>query len=196
MYPPFRGQYPLASLTPKGFIAPSCSISHRQLSRGCHVFFGPRVVVYQAAGGGPVDIGDDVHINQDCILESGQGGRISIGSGSRIQPRCQFAAYRGDIVIGSDVQIAPNCSFYPYDHEFRAGVPIKLQGLRSRSGIVVGSDAWLGVGVIVLDGARIGAGAVIGGGSVVRSEIPDNAIAVGNPARVVGQRRPSAAGDY
>jgi acetyltransferase-like isoleucine patch superfamily enzyme len=176
-------------------MAPSSSISHRDLRLGRHVYVGARVVIYQAAAGGPVQIGDDVHINQDCILESGQGGRISIGSGSRIQPRCQFAAYRGDIVIGSDVQIAPNCAFYPYDHEFAAGVPIKLQGLRSRSGIVVGDDAWLGVGVIVLDGARIGAGAVIGAGSLVRSVIPDNAIAAGNPARVVGHRHPAVADD-
>lgn len=48
--------------------------------------------------------------------------------------------------------------------------------------------AWLGVGVIVLGGVRIGAGAVIGAGSVVTQDVPDGAIAVGVPARVVKMR--------
>jgi acetyltransferase-like isoleucine patch superfamily enzyme len=42
--------------------------------------------------------------------------------------------------------------------------------------------------VIVLDGVRIGKGAVIGAGSVVNRDIPDEAIAVGNPARVIKMR--------
>jgi acetyltransferase-like isoleucine patch superfamily enzyme len=46
----------------------------------------------------------------------------------------------------------------------------------------------LGFGVIVLSGVRIGKGAVIGAGSVVTQDIPDNAIACGNPARVVKMR--------
>ncbi len=60
--------------------------------------------------------------------------------------------------------------------------------LESRGGIRVGDGAWLGFGVIVLDGATIGAGAIIGAGSVVTKDVPENAIAVGNPARVVASR--------
>jgi len=86
------------------------------------------------------------------------------------------------------VQIAPNCAFYPYEHGFKPGEPIKSQPLNTQGGIVIGDDAWLGVGVIVLDGSRIGTGAVIGAGSVVNSEIPDEAIAVGVPARVIKYR--------
>ena len=48
---------------------------------------------------------------------------------------------------------------------------------------------WLGFGVIVLSGVSIGKGAAVGAGSVVISDIPDNAIAVGNPARVVKMRK-------
>jgi acetyltransferase-like isoleucine patch superfamily enzyme len=60
--------------------------------------------------------------------------------------------------------------------------------LKTKGGIVVGDDVWLGFGVVVLDGVRIGKGAVVGAGSVVTRDIPDNAIAVGVPARVVKMR--------
>jgi acetyltransferase-like isoleucine patch superfamily enzyme len=163
---------------------------------GSHVFIGDRVVIYQGRDGGALQIGDDVHINQDCILETAQGGSISIGGGSRIQPRCQFSAYLGQIVIGRDVQIAPNCAFYPYDHEIEPNAPIKDQPLKSRGGIAIEDDVWLGHNVVVLDGVRIGAGAVIGAGSVVKSNVPSRAIAVGSPARVVKRRDSSGFGAH
>ena len=61
--------------------------------------------------------------------------------------------------------------------------------MQTKGGIVIGDDAWLGVGVIVLDGVKIGKGAVVGAGSVVTRDIPDGAIATGVPARVVKMRR-------
>jgi acetyltransferase-like isoleucine patch superfamily enzyme len=62
-------------------------------------------------------------------------------------------------------------------------VPIMDQELQSKGGITIGDEAWLGHGVIVLAGVRVGRGAVIGAGSVVARDIPDNAIALGSPAR-------------
>jgi acetyltransferase-like isoleucine patch superfamily enzyme len=56
-------------------------------------------------------------------------------------------------------------------------------------------DVWLGLGVAVLEGVRIGRGAVIGAGAVVTRDIPAYAIAIGVPARVVrfrGESSPSA----
>ena len=62
------------------------------------------------------------------------------------------------------------------------------QPLTTRGDIKVDNDAWLGFGVIVLSGVRIGEGAIIGAGSVVTRSIPDGAIAMGVPARVVKMR--------
>ncbi len=89
------------------------------------------------------------------------------------------------------MQIAPGCAFYPYNHGTVADRPIAKQPLTSKGDIVVGDGAWLGFGVVVLDGVRIGEGAVIGAGSVVTRSVPAMAVAAGNPARLVG-RRPAA----
>lgn len=186
--PPYKARRYLAGLSPRGYVAPSASIHHRHLFFGKNTFVGDRVTIYEATGGGRISIGDRVRINQDAVFATGQGGSISIGADTEIQPGCQISAYVAPVEIGCGVQIAPNCAFYPYDHGFAAGAPIRSQPLTTKGGIIVGDDAWLGFGVIVLDGVRIGHGAVIGAGSVVKSSVPDGAIAVGAPARVIGNR--------
>ena len=95
---------------------------------------------------------------------------------------------RGIHPIGNVVDIAPNCAFYSYDHGFAPDRPIREQPLKTKGDIVIEDEVWIGVGVIVLNGVRIGKGAVIAAGSVVVKDIPKYAIAVGAPARVVKMR--------
>lgn len=187
--PPYKGRCYLSFITSKPYFSPKASISHDDFTVDSNAFIGDNVVIYAAAGGGQLRIGKGVNIHRDCIIETGQGGSLWIGEDTHIQPRCQFSAYKGTIQIGRGVQIAPNCAFYPYNHGFELGQSIKSQPIHTKGGILIGDDAWLGVGVIVLDGARIGRGAVIGAGSVVKSEIPDNAIAAGVPARLIRYRQ-------
>ena len=59
----------------------------------------------------------------------------------------------------------------------------------SRGGIDIGDDVWIGANSVLLDGARIGDGAVVGAGSLVRGSLPPFCIAHGAPARVTGWRR-------
>ncbi len=167
------------------------AIHHKNLDFDAHVFIGDRVVIYQASKGGPVKVGKGSKIHLDTIIETGDGGSLIIGSDTHIQPRCQFSAYMGSIKIGSGVQIAPYCAFYPYNHGFSADRKIKEQALQTKGDIVIKDDAWIGVGVIVLDGVTIGESSVIGAGSVVTESIPNSAIAVGNPARIVKMRNKS-----
>lgn len=186
--PPYKGRHYLARLNSIGYISPTASICHNDLCLHNNVFIGDRVVIYKAKDGGPVKIGKGTRIHCDTIIETGSGGSLTIGANTSIQPRCQFSAYKGSIEIGCGVQIAPSCAFYPYNHGFAPDELIKKQSLQTKGGIFISDDAWLGFGVIVLDGVKIGKGAVVGAGSVVTHEVPDGAIAVGVPARVVRMR--------
>lgn len=186
--PPHKDSTTLSDMNPRGYIAPSATMYHSDIRLGANILIGDRVIIYQAEGGGTVHIGNRVRILRDTTIETGYEGSLSIGDETWIHPRCQLNAYKAPIEIGRDVQIAPNCAFYSYDHGFAPDERIKAQPLKTKGGIVVGDHAWLGVGVIVLSGVRIGNGAVIGAGSVVTHDVPDGAIAVGVPARVVRMR--------
>lgn len=186
--PPYKARLYLARMTSKGFVAPSAEIHHKALRLGRHVFIGDRVIIFQEVGGGPVEIGDRVKIFGDAVLEVGLGGSIRIGPDSRIHRGCQLVAYKTAIEIGRDVGIAQNCAFYPYNHGMAPDAPISRQPADSKGPIVIEDHAWLGVGVIVLDGVRIGKGAVIGAGAVVTRDVPAGAIAAGVPARVLRMR--------
>jgi virginiamycin A acetyltransferase len=63
-----------------------------------------------------------------------------------------------------------------------------LVGLPSRGDTVVGHDVWLGHSVTVMPGVRIGHGAIVASGAVVVDDVPDYAIAGGNPAKVIRRR--------
>lgn len=59
----------------------------------------------------------------------------------------------------------------------------------NKTGVYIGKDVWIGANVVILPGVKIGKNAIIGAGSVVTKNIPDNAIAYGNPAKIVKYRQ-------
>ena len=94
------------------------------------------------------------------------------------------------VTFGDNVFIGPNCGFYTAGHPMDAA--LRRRGLEYARPIRVGSEVWIGGGVQVMPGASIGSNVVIGGGSVVTGDIPDNSLAAGNPCRVL---RPLAPGE-
>ncbi len=186
--PPHYSREYLAGLRGAGYISAAAVIQHARFRHGPRLFIDDRCMIFQNRDGGEVLLGEDVRIYRDVIIETGSGGGLEIGDHSSIHPRCQLNAYLESIHIGAQVMIAANCAFYSYDHGIAAQTPIHEQPLHSRGPIVIGDGAWLGTGVTVLSGVNIGPGAVIGAGSVVTKDVPANAIAAGNPARVLKQR--------
>lgn len=125
--------------------------------------------------------GDDVLIKFGTILaypDITLGSHISLGAYNTI----------GHADIGDYTLTGPGCHFISgtRGHDFsRTDIPIRNQGgVHER--VRVGPDVWLGAGTIVL--ANVSQGCVVGAGSVVTQEIPDWAIAVGSPARVIRYR--------
>jgi len=102
--------------------------------------------------------------------------------------------------IGRYVSIGPNvrrfgaghpidrASMHPYWYNSRLGHVGSDKDVH-RSPLEIASEAWIGANVTILPGCqRIGVGAVVGAGSVVTANVPDFAVAVGNPARVISLR--------
>lgn len=183
--PPHSARKYLAKLTPRGFVSPEADIHHKSLSLGRHVFIDDRTLIFQGEEGGAVELGDRVSLFRDVMLQTGLGGRIRIGSATGIQPRCQLMALVASIEVGRGVMIGANSTLYSYDHGISPDKDIFEQPLQSKGPIIIGDGAWLGTGVVVLSGVTIGRGAVVGAGAVVTKDVPDMAIAVGVPARVV-----------
>lgn len=186
--PPYKGRLWLAEMSEKGYISPSATVFHKDLRLGKHVLVGDGSIIFQWEDGGPIDLGDRTMVFGDALLETGQRGSIRVGPGSRIDRGCQLIAYKASILIGRDVGIGPNCALYSYSHGTAPGRPISEQPLQSKGPIILEDRVCLGTGVIVLDGVRIGTGAVIGARAVVTRDVPAHAVAAGVPARVVGTR--------
>ncbi|MEO6236711.1 MAG: DapH/DapD/GlmU-related protein [Vicinamibacterales bacterium] len=174
---------------------------------GRNVVFGQNVVLRHPH---KIRIGDNVVIDDNCLIDAkgdsnrgitigsgvfiGRGsilscknGDIEIGDGANVGFTCEvFSASR--VTIGRDTLLAAYCYVIGGDHDFSDPTAPVLAQARRSSGVAIGAGAWLGAGAKVLDGVIVGDGAVIGAGAVVRDAVPDRAIAVGMPARVVGQR--------
>lgn len=186
---PYKNRRLLIRLSGRSFVSPYADIHCPNLRLGERVFIDDQATLYAHRDGGGVSIGDDSSVQRHSILELIQGGNITVGRNTHIQSGCHLTAAKANIIIGDDVQLAPRCALYPYQHGFAdLAAPIARQPLTSKGDIVIEDGAWLGVGVIVLDGVTIGRGAILGAGAVVTASIPAFAIAAGVPARVIGQR--------
>jgi acetyltransferase-like isoleucine patch superfamily enzyme len=93
----------------------------------------------------------------------------------------------GGLRIGDGTIVGPYAMIHTANHGIASERPIVDQGWTERP-VEIGADCWIGMGVCILPGARLGEGCVVGAGSVVAGELESNCIAVGNPARVIRTR--------
>lgn len=111
-------------------------------------------------------IGDHVYVNSNCLMMA-----------------------RGGITIEDNVQIAANAQLISNNHDEYDRMILTCKPVRICEG------AWIGAGATVLPGVRVGRHAIVGAMSVVTKDVPDFAVVVGSPARVVKMLNPERFGE-
>jgi len=126
---------------------------------------GMRMALLRASG---IRIGTRAYVNLGFVaVDDFRPGLVRIGEEASLAP--------GVVLVAA---ASPNNSFLSREYDVIRCGPV-----------TVGPGAWLGVNAVVLPGVTIGRGAVIGAGAVVTRDVPDFAIVVGVPARVIGDVR-------
>jgi acetyltransferase-like isoleucine patch superfamily enzyme len=176
---------------------------------GRNVVFGRNLVLRQPH---KISIGDNVIIDDDCTLdakgENNQGiklgdmvtvGRFSsivckdadiiIGSHVNIGTNVKIiAANQGKIRIGNSIDIGSGCHFSGGSYDYSDANLLPSSQRIETKGIQVEDLAWIGAGVIILDGVTIGSKSIIAANAVVTQDIPANSVAAGMPAEVKKSR--------
>ncbi len=158
-----------AYVSPLADIEPSVRGTRTVIRAGCRI--DSFVKIKPVGGSGDVTIGPYSDLNSGTIIYSGNGVRI-----------------------GSNVLIAGNVTIVGSDHAFMDGDRlVRDQRFQpSRGGVVIEDDVWIGAGSVILEGSVLRRGCVVGAGSVVRGELPEYSINLGNPVRRVGYRTRTA----
>ncbi len=153
---------------------PGAIFNERWIRIGSHSMVGPYVSLSAGMAPGQQMVSDPV---------VSIGDRTLIGRGSHIVGHLC-------IEIGDDIQTGPYVYITDQNHVYSdPDTPIGAQW-PIESSVHIGSGSWLGTGVVVLPGSRIGRNVAVGAGSVVTGEIPDHCVAVGSPAKVVKRYSP------
>lgn len=136
-----------------------------------------------------------VAVYSPCALRTMPGARLVIGDDVSLNGTSITCRRR--IEIGTGTMIAANVVIV--DSDFHRHWPPtqrrELPSVDDDGEVTIGTNVWIGMGTLVLKGARIGDNSIIGAGSVVVDHIPSNVMAAGVPARVMRQLGPQEAGD-
>jgi acetyltransferase-like isoleucine patch superfamily enzyme len=108
-------------------------------------------------------LGEGVYLGADCLLDL--AGPLEVGARATISARCVLITHVDPGQSHGNALVR----WYP----------------PSRRGCRVGSDAWLGVAVLVLETGEVGAGSIVGAGAVVTGPLPPGYLCVGQPARAL-----------
>jgi acetyltransferase-like isoleucine patch superfamily enzyme len=155
-----------------------------QISLGRGVLVDDYATLDVRGADGSISLGDRCVIGRYSTVAA-KGGSIEIGAGANVGSYCRIAT-NSKVVIGQSVLIGAYCYIGPGNHQKgEAGQALIASEMEIKGGVTIGAHSWLGAGVTVLDGVTIGERAIIGAHSVVMHDIPDEAVAVGAPARVI-----------
>lgn len=116
-------------------------------------------------------------------------GRITFGDRCAISSFNQIDTDQADVTIGNDVRFGPLVFATGSARRFmKRDVVIREQG-HDHPGLVIGNDVLIGAGAIILAGVRVMDGAVIGAAAVVTKDVPPYSVVAGVPAKVIKERQ-------
>lgn len=131
------------------------------------------------------EVGNEINIEHGAAFN----GECSIGNKSGIGVHCEL---NGSVCIGSNVMMGPEVVIYTQNHAtMRTDISMREQEYNRVETVIIEDDVWIGRRVIILPGVRIGKGSVLGAGTVIARDIPSYSVVVGNPAKVVKNRKVS-----
>lgn len=115
--------------------------------------------------------------------------KISLGDNVWIGKGADFDD-AGGIEIGNGVIMAPEVVIYSRTHNFNSNdlKALPFDNIMLIALVVIKDYVWIGRRAMIMPGVTIGKGGVVGGGAVVSKDVPDYAVVVGNPAKVVKYR--------
>ena len=148
------------------------------------VLFEPGALVFHAEN---IELGESVYVGHYAIVKGYYKNRIVIGARTWIG-QAAFLHGAGGLTIGEDVGIGPHVQILTSTHRDPGRALPIMHGELAFAPVVVGAGSDIGTGAIVLPGVTIGIGVQIGAGAVVTNDVPDYAVAAGNPARVLRSR--------
>jgi acetyltransferase-like isoleucine patch superfamily enzyme len=109
------------------------------------------------------------------------GHNLFVGANTRIGPQCTIGA-KGKITIGQDVVISKGVVIESAGLDLNAGPPYNTHLAKE---IEIGDGVWIGTHCLILGGVKIGKNSIIGAGTIVTKDVPDNSIVVGSPNRIL-----------
>lgn len=160
-----------------------------RLGEGARI--SPSVSVFRALNHHPdaaITIGREVILFDGVRLLLGESDtRLDIGDRVVINVS-GYISGEGGLSIDDDVIIGPQVRILSAGHAIHGGDPLVLRNPITRAPIRIERGAWIGAGATILQGVRVGTGAVVGAASVVTRDVPPFAVVVGNPAKIVNYR--------
>ena len=182
-----------------------CDVSAKVLDSS----FGTGVRVFRNAVISGCTLGDNVTIGDDTtVMRSSIGSNVALNRRSYINDS-EFGAFSYCGInttinfsrIGKFCSLARNVDIGGFDHDYHKVTTMprfRLEQITGKKSVEpgynemceIGNDVWIAAGAQILHKAKVGDGAIIGGGAVVTRDIPPYAIAVGVPAKVIGFRFP------
>jgi acetyltransferase-like isoleucine patch superfamily enzyme len=139
-----------------------------------------------------------IRLGAGCLLQDGavlnaSEGHIEVGERTWVGPYVVIYG-NGGVTLGRDVMIAAHSCLTSVGHGHAdLSLPMMRQPI-DVAPIVVEDDVWVGMNCTILPGVRIGRGAIVAAGALVRRDVAPFDIVGGVPARVIGKRGPAAPG--